>query len=236
MDFNRASLSLEPINGAVNDAIERAAAATAELPRPYLGASIAGDECARRVQFEWWCRPTLSARTREIFARGHHHEARMREQLAAAGFRFAASDALAFTAADGALRGHADGILIAGPLPSLIYPCLWECKALSAKNWRAIERDGLEKTFPKYAVQVSLYQVYLDVTSPALFTAVNSDNCEPLHLLVPFNAERAQLASDRAVSIIEATRAGELLPRAYDDSANWHCRICPHKERCWGKT
>jgi hypothetical protein len=233
LNFNRASLSLEPINVAVNGAIERAAAQTAELPRPYLGASFVGSECLRRVQYDWWCKPTLSARTRAIFNRGHYHETRMREQLIAAGFKFAAREALEFTAADGNLRGHADGILIAGPLSNLIYPCLWECKALNGKNWRAIERGRLATTFPKYAAQVALYQAYLDVTNPALFTAVNCDNCEPLHFLVPFDAERAQAASDRAVTIIEATRAGELLPRAYDDLQDWHCRACPHVERCW---
>src|SRR5215471_12630653 len=31
----------------------------------------------------------------------------------------------------------------------------------NAKNWRAVERDGLEKAFPQYAAQVSLYQAYL---------------------------------------------------------------------------
>jgi hypothetical protein len=170
------------------------------------------------------------------FARGHHHEARMREQLSAAGFKFAPREALAFTAANGDLRGHADGVILAGPdLPSahLIYSCVWECKALNAKNWRALERDGLEKAFPTYAAQTGLYQAYLNLTNPALFTAVNSDSCEPLHLLVPFNAERAQLWSDRAVTIIEATRAGELLPRGYDEPTDWHCRTCPHTGRCW---
>jgi hypothetical protein len=52
-NFNRANLSLEPLNVAINDALERAAATKAELPRPYLGASIVGHECARRVQFDW---------------------------------------------------------------------------------------------------------------------------------------------------------------------------------------
>jgi len=50
---------------------------------------------------------------------------------------------------------------------------------------------------------------------------------------VPFNAERAQMWSDRAANIIEATRAGELLPRAYDDPEDWHCKVCAHRERCW---
>jgi hypothetical protein len=236
LDLNRANLSIEPINVAVNEAIERAAATAAELPRPYLGASIVGHECPRRVQFDWWCKPVLAARVREIFARGHHFEAQSRDRLVAAGFKFAPPEVLGFSAVNGALRGNADGIIIAGPdLPGayLIYPLLWEHKAVNSKNWRALERDGLEKTFPQYAAQVSLYQAYLDITNPALFTALNADTCERLHFLVPFNAERAQLWSDRAVTVIEATRVGELLPRGFDDPTDWHCRMCPHAERCW---
>jgi hypothetical protein len=237
LNLNRASLSLDSVNVAVNDAIERAAVQAAELPRPYLGASIVGAECLRKIQYDWWCAPTHSARVRAIFDRGHYFEERSRQLLAAVGFKFAPPEAVAFSALDGLLRGHADGIIIAGPnnlATYLIYPLLWEHKAVNAKNWRALERDGLDKTFPQYAAQMALYQAYLDVTNPALFTALNADTCERLHLLVPFNAERAQAWSDRAVTIIEATRAGELLPRFTDDDSDWRCKACGHYRRCWG--
>src|SRR5262245_7180343 len=112
LNLNKANLSLESLNVAIGNAIERAAAATAELPRPYLGASIIGYECARKVQFSWWIKPELAARTREIFQRGHHHEERVRQHLIAAGFKFAPPEVLAFTAANGAFRGHADGVVI----------------------------------------------------------------------------------------------------------------------------
>ena len=133
-DYYEPKLVDEPINVALNEAIERVMAGKAELPHPYLGASIVGSECLRRVQFDWWVRPELDARTRAIFARGHYFEARVREQL---------------------------------------------------------------------------------------------------HFWVPFDAERAQLWSDRAANIIAATRAGELLPRAYKDPEKFPCKICPHVERCW---
>jgi hypothetical protein len=236
LNLNRANLADEPVNVAINKAIERAAATAAEEPRPYLGASIAGYECARRVQLDWFRKPVFAARTREIFARGHYHETRAREALITAGFKFAPPEALAFTAANGDLRGHADGIIIAGPEllgAYLILPCIWEHKAVNAKNWRAVERDGLEKTFPHYSVQLAIYMAYLDVTNPALFSCTNCDTCERLHFLVPFNAQFAQLQSDRAADIIAATRRNELLPRAYDDPTNWHCKMCPHTEFCW---
>jgi hypothetical protein len=236
INLNRANLSLEPLNTAINAVIERAAAASAELPRPYLGASIVGDACLRRIQYTWWIRPELPARTREIFDRGHYFEQRVRQHLVAAGFRFAPPEALAFSAVDGAFRGHADGIIIHGPNllgAYVIYPMIWECKALKAESWRTVERDGLAKKHPQYLVQVALYQAYLDVTNPALFTVVNVDTCEWLHFLVPFNAELAQEWSDRAVNIIAATRAGELLPRGFDDPEKWPCKQCPFRDRCW---
>jgi hypothetical protein len=239
LDLNRANLSITSVNVALNEAIERAATQTAELPRPYLGASIVGGECLRKAQYDWWCTPTRSARLRAIFDRGHYFEDQSRQLLRKAGFKFAPSKALTFSAVDGLLRGHADGVILAGPDLSgadLIYPLLWEHKAVNAKNWRSLERDGLEKTFPQYAAQVALYQAYLDITNPTLFTALNADTCERLHLLVPFDAERAQAWSDRAVTIIEATRAGELLPRFTDDESDRRCKICSHRERCWGRT
>jgi len=48
---------------------------------------------------------------------------------------------------------------------------------------KELERDGLTKAFPEYAAQVALYQAYLDVTNPALFTALNADTCERLSKL-----------------------------------------------------
>jgi hypothetical protein len=236
-DYYEPKLADEPINVALNEAIERAAAGKAELPRPYLGASIVGSECLRRVQYDWWVTPVLDARTRAIFARGHYFETRAREQLVAVGFKFAPPEALGFTAVNGDLRGHADGIIIAGPNPLgqayVNYPFIWENKCLNARNWRALTRNGLEKEFPRYAAQIALYQAYLKLTNPALFTATSADTCEQLHLWVPFSAERAQLWSDRAANIIAATRAGELLPRTYKDPNKFPCKICPHVERCW---
>src|SRR5215207_9093428 len=112
LDLNRAHLSLNSINVAINDVLEQVALRTVEEQRDYLGASIIGSPCARKVQFDWWCRPAHPARIYEIFQRGHYFEERSRQQLKAAGFKFAPDEALSFTACDGLFRGHADGIII----------------------------------------------------------------------------------------------------------------------------
>jgi hypothetical protein len=234
LDFNRANVSATPLSAAINNLIE-AAEPPEENVRQYLGASTIGAECLRKIQFDWMCDPAHATRTRDIFARGHFFEEVSRQHLIRAGFHFAPADRLGFAVADGLFRGHADGILIDGPkLPGIGFPCVWEHKALAAKGWRAIERDGLLKAYPQYATQIWLYQVYLAATEhAALFTATNADTCERLHLLLPFDPARAQEASDRAVAVIEATRVGELLPRISDDASDWRCKICGHRERCW---
>jgi len=96
-----------------------------------------------------------------------------------------------------------------------------------------IERDGLKGLYAVYAAQVAIYQAYLDVTNPALFSVVSADTCERLHFLVPFDAQLAQATSDRAVAVIEATRAGELLPRVTENPKDWRCKNCTWRERCW---
>jgi hypothetical protein len=236
LDFNRAHLSAASISVTINELIE-AAEPPEENTRQYLGASAVGSECLRKIQFDWMCDPVHASRTRDIFRRGHLLEALSREHFIRAGFTFAPDERLGFRAAGGLFRGHADGIVTAGPeLPGVGYPCLWEHKALGNKGWKSLERDGLEKAYPQYAAQCWLYQVYLDITEhPAIFTAVNSNTMGRLHLLHPFNAERAQAWSDRAVAVIEATRAGELLPRAYDDPTDWRCKCCSHRDRCWSQ-
>jgi hypothetical protein len=233
VDFNRANVSITALSVAINELIERAEPPEANV-RQYLGASSVGSECLRRVQYDWLVDPQHPTRTRDIFARGHFFEEVSRQHLQRSGFRFASGE-LRFVAAGGLFRGHADGILNAGPrLPGVAYPCLWEHKCLGAKGWRNIERDGVEQAYPQYAAQVWLYQAYLEVTEhPALFTATSADTCERLHVLVPFNAEQAQAWSDRAVTVIEATRCGELLPRITDDPTDWCCKMCGHRERCW---
>jgi hypothetical protein len=233
LDFNRTNQSDQPINIALNAVID--ASVVREETRGYLGASAIGHECLRRIQFDWMCDPEHPARLRDIFDRGHYFEQRSREHLIHSGFKFAPDDRLQFTALEGMLSGHADGILLAGPkIRDLSYPALWEHKAVNAKGWRSLDRDGLPKAYPQYAAQVSLYQHFLGVDeNPAIFTAVNADTCERLHVLVPYDAGLTRATIKRAETVIEATRAGELLPRFTGNSDNWKCRLCGHKDRCW---
>jgi hypothetical protein len=110
---------------------------------------------------------------------------------------------------------------------------------MNAKNWRETVSKGVALSKPVYAAQIALYQAYMEASvpgisaAPALFTAINKDTAELHHELVPFDAELAQRMSDKAVRILSATEAGELLPRFTRTREHFECRFCSWAARCW---
>jgi hypothetical protein len=131
LDFNRANLSDTPLSVAINAAIERAEPPE-ENARQYLGASSIGSECLRKVQYDWMVDPAHPTQTRDIFRRGHLLEELSRQHFIRAGFKFAPSARLAFSAAGGLFRGHADGILLSAP----------SCQASSIHPFGSIKRSA----------------------------------------------------------------------------------------------
>lgn len=240
LDFNRARVAGTDLSTAMNAVLDKAAVEKDRGERrQYLGASLIGSECLRKIQYSWQCDATEPARTYRIFERGHLFEAMLVKMLSEAGFRIERdTERTRFTAVDGMFKGHADGVIVDGPeLPGLKWPALWETKGLGSRGWKNLERDGLKKAYPHYYAQVVLYQAYLGLDeNPALFTAINADTCEIIHLAVEFDAEAAQAASDRAVAVIKATMAGELLARVSEKPDFWQCKMCSHKARCHPQT
>lgn len=243
LDFNhRPSLS-ERIAALVDAGMVRAH--SEQPPRDYLGASRLGASCERRLQFEYADAPVdpgceTSAQMLRIFERGHVMEACMAGWLRAAGFVLETEDdngqQFGFSALAGRLQGHIDGVIVAGPDlgDGTGYPALWENKCLNAKAFRDLQKSGLAVAKPIYAAQVALYQAYLGLHEhPALFTAINANTMELYAELVPFDALLAQKMSDRAVRVIEATKAGDLLPRGFAEASHFECKFCPYSQRCW---
>jgi hypothetical protein len=240
MDFNATASLSGRIGYLVDQALEQRQAT--QQPRAYLGASRLGVACERALQYEYVKAPVDHGRHTEgrilrIFERGHLMEDCMVAWLRAAGFdlrtRKANGEQFGFSVAEGRLQGHVDGVIVGGP-SGLAYPALWEHKCLGSKSWRDLEKNRLAVSKPVYAAQVAVYQAYLDLHEhPALFTAINADTMEIYAELVPFDAALAQRMSDRAVKVISATEAGELLPRGFVDATHFECRMCAWQDRCW---
>lgn len=243
MDFNSSASVSGQVTALIDTGMQRARAA--QPRRAYLGASRLGTACERALQYEYAGAPVDAGRDTDgrilrIFERGHVAEDSMVTWLHAAGFdlrvRRTSGEQFGFSALDGRLQGHVDGVLVAGPDlgRGFGYPALWENKCLGSKSWRELEKNRLAVAKPVYAAQLAVYQAYLELHEhPALFTAVNADTMEIYAELVPFDAALAQRMSDRALKVVSATEAGELLPRAFNDVTHFECRMCVWQDRCW---
>jgi len=250
LDFNHKPSFSERVNETIDAALTSENAA--RTPRDYLGGSRLGHACERALQFEFTHAPKdegqdFSGQLLRIFAIGHELEDLAIRWLRGAGFDLYTQKGnhpdggqFGFSVAGGRIRGHVDGIIAAGPEGfGLAVPALWECKTMNAKNWRACVKDGVSKSKPVYAAQIAVYQAYMEASvpgisaAPAVFTAINKDTAELHHELVPFDADLAQRMSDRGVRILQATDAGELLPRVAQNRDFFECRFCSWAERCW---
>ena len=251
LDYNHRPTTAERVNAAIDAALIAEREATP--PRTYLGASRLGHACERALQFEFAGAPKddgadFGGQTLRIFEIGHQLEDLAIRWLRAAGLDLYTrkgnrpdGEQFGFSVAGGRIRGHVDGIIAVAPAPLGIgVPALWECKTMNAKNWRACVKDGVAVAKPVYAAQIALYQAYMEgavpgiSAHPALFTAINKDTAELHHEFVPFDAGLAQRMSDRGVRILQATDAGELLPRIATNRDYFECRFCPWAARCWG--
>ena len=213
-----------------------------EPKRKYLGGSMLGDKCARKIQYIYQGQQPdenkeFNAQTLRIFQLGHELENSMAGWIRNAGFDLRTLDKngeqFGFSIADDEIKGHIDGVICGGPL-DVKYPMLWECKSANEKKFRDFKFKGI-KANPTYEVQVALYQAYMELTdNPCLFTVINKNTSEIYYELVPFNQELAQYASDKAVDILKAVEQDVMLPRIAFNKDMFDCRFCQFTDTCWG--
>lgn len=212
-----------------------------QRPRDYLGASRIGEPCARKLVYEVTGTPKdpgsdFDGAILRVFEAGHRFEELSIGWLRAAGFDLRThrrdGGQFGFKTAGGRIRGHIDGVIVAGPEIGIAWPALWEHKALNAKSWSDLVKRGVRAAKPVYFAQAQLYMAYMEL-AVALFTAMNKDSQQLYHELVPFDPAEAQAQSDKAVQVIRAAEAGELLPRIADHADFYLCRFCDYRQRCW---
>lgn len=226
------------VSDRINYLIDQVVTKNTEKARPYLGASIVGINCERAVQYHLLmamgdniAKKGIPGRTMRIFDRGFTYEEKAIRWLKMAGFQFDGHQQ-GIEDFDGIFKGHCDGVLSDGPDVGIQYPCLWECKCLQDKGWKAIEKDGLQKYSSSYWAQVHLYLAYLDLES-CLYTVVNANTMELQHFVVERDYNVARQYRDRVERIINATRMEEMVPRMSTDRNYYECKYCDFREECF---
>ena len=216
------------IDGALE--IERAG----QPQRDYLGASVLGDPCDRRLAYQYaGVDAQVVGRSLRIFEAGHALEALMSRWLRLAGFDLHDVDPntgrqLEFSVGDDRVRGHVDAVITSGPNIGPTYPLLWEAKSLNSAGWTDLTNRGLRESKPGYFAQVQIYLSEFKLGA-CLLTALNKDTGALYHEIVESDPGLGQWFVARGIRIADIVDSGALPDRTSDTG---QCRGCSWLSPC----
>lgn len=225
------------------DAIYRAYAdAREDDERTYLGGSVIGEECERKLWygFRWVYPPeTFDGRKLRLFQTGHREEARMVDDLRRAGVEVWDCDPddsekqIGIIAIGGHFRGHLDGIAL-GVIEAPKTAHVVEIKTHNTKSFRKLQSSGVMESKPLHYAQMQIYMHEMSLTR-ALYMAHCKETDELYIERVRYDATYAMWLLAKAQSIIEAPRPPAKLHADPEHRMAWACRYCPMIEGCHNK-
>jgi hypothetical protein len=172
-----------------------------------------------------------SGRMYRLFRRGHREEETIVADLKLAGVQVIhTGDADQLEVSEGMLKGHLDGIILGGVPEAPKSKMVLEMKSYNDKRFQTLEKDGVEKSDPKYYCQCQVYML-LSNLDRCLFVCVNK-NDDSMHV------ERLKLDKSYARTMIDRAKGFALephMPPALSDKPDWwQCRFCAAYDLCHG--
>jgi len=146
--------------------------------RTHLGASVIGDECARKIWygFHWTTIPSFGGRILRLFNRGHLEEGRFIAALLAIGCQVYQQDEngkqFRISGVSGHFGGSGDGIATGVPDVDPSLPVLLEFKTHNDKSYIKLAKEGVRSAKFEHYVQMQIYLRKMALTV-ALYMAVN---------------------------------------------------------------
>lgn len=201
--------------------------------RPHLGGSQIGTECHRALwyQFRHADAPTFDGRLLRLFETGDREEGRIVANLRAVGVTVWDRDPetgkqIRYTACGGhfalSLDGVGQGFKESGQ------PHTLEFKTMNEKNFKALEKDGLQKSKPVYWAQCQIGMHLADLERCA-FIAVNK-NDDSIYM------ERVHRDLAAGLSLVAKAEAiiftDQPPPRLSEDPSFFGCKFCDYKHVC----
>lgn len=216
--------------------------------RSHLGVSGLGDECDRKLwyDFHWaprsWPIPkeedpeANKARMQRLWNRGHLEEGRIIALLLTAGMQVYQQDEKGEqfrVSMHGGHHGSAlDGFIVGCPDLPPGEPAIGEFKTFSSKYWDELIKKGVRESNPKYYIQHTTYLVERKFNY-GLFLASNKDT-DALYGEITTADQRTHASyQERAGRLIFSRSPPARIPRA--SPGYWKCRYCNFTSYCFGK-
>lgn len=212
------------------------AKANIERPRAYLGASIIGDSCPRKLWmgFRWVHHEQFDGRLLRLFATGHLEEPRMVADMQRIGITTLDVDdrtgeQFGISYHGGHFRGHADG----AALGIISDPSTWhllEFKTHNDKSFKLLQSKGVADSKPMHYAQMQVYMMGLGL--PVGYYLAKNKNDDHLYgEVIPYNPVAAQSFIDRAGRIIFDAEPSQ---RVSDNPSWYECKWCSYSDYCHG--
>lgn len=205
--------------------------------RSHMGASLMGQECARKIWLGWrWVlKPKFPARIMRLFNRGHLEEARFISLLLSIGVQVFQQDAQGNQYRISFGRGHGggsgDGIATGIPdLPAGAWALL-EFKTHGDSSYRKLAKEGVRGSKFEHYVQMQLYMGKMGIQY-ALYGAVNK-NDDSLHMeIVSFDPAVFDQFSERGEKLVRLPGP----PKRISESPGFFmCKMCDLHPVCHRK-
>jgi hypothetical protein len=201
--------------------------------RPHLGGSQIGNPCARALwyQFRHMDSPVFDGRTLRIFETGDREENRLIENLRAVGVTVWDRDPdtgrqINFTECGGHFALSLDGV--GQDFKESGQPHTLEFKTMNDKNFKALQKDGVEKSKPVYWAQCQIGMHLADLDRCA-FIAVNK-NTDEIYM--------ERIKRDLAAGLQLVAKAQEVIfsdkppAKLNNDPSFYLCKFCDYRHVC----
>lgn len=199
-----------------------------------IGAANIGRKCAREIfyTFRWVRKNTLPARMIRLYARGHLEELRFNTWLTQIdGTVYAEKDngkPFLFSFCDGHLGGKLDAVVVGLPHLPEGTVCIAEYKTHNDKNFKGIEKKGVEDSKYAHFVQTQLYLKGYDIEH-SLYLAINKNTDELYAEVIQYDEVTADRYIDRASGIIATS---EPPPKLSEKPSWFECKTCTFHGVC----
>jgi hypothetical protein len=196
-----------------------------DAKRNYLGMSILGDPCDRKLWLSFRGFPVnpFDGRVLMIFEFGNLIEAQVIKCLRLAGYEID-DQQQAFTGHNGFLGGHCDGRIKGVTQREHIL----EVKSANVKKFKAFQQYGVEDANYVYYAQCQMYMGYSGLER-ALLVVQCKDNCDIYTERIRFMREDFETLNNRAKDIITANTA----PPVVFDADSLQCTYCNCRNWCF---